>query len=173
VTETAILTDDGIDRQQGSIPNYKTNNLSRADGHVWNATSAPPTATAALEQLEGSLGSTIHPAPHRIVAEASASSRSTNAASPIDMILTCERVCNYVPLQGEGCGMDMSDKSPRFIARHWLTCHAMREIMLIEKKDLDMSQASVINSPARLRVARRYGARCPFDFCNNAASGTS
>jgi hypothetical protein len=65
--------------------------------------------------------------------------------------------------------MDMSDKSPRVIARHWLTCHAMREIMWIEKKYLDMSQASVINSPARLRVARRYIARCPFDFCGNAA----
>jgi hypothetical protein len=65
--------------------------------------------------------------------------------------------------------MNMSDKSPRFIARHRLTCHAMREIMWIEKRHLDMAQASVINSPARLRVAKRYIAHCPFDFCGNAA----
>jgi hypothetical protein len=58
--------------------------------------------------------------------------------------------------------------SAQLIARHWFTHHAMKEMGCIEKKSLDMSQARIINSPARMSVAMKYIARRPFVFCGNA-----
>jgi hypothetical protein len=43
----------------------------------------------------------------------------------------------------------------------------MKEVDCIEKKSLDMSQARIINNPAKMSVAMRYTARCPFVFCRN------
>jgi hypothetical protein len=93
--------------------------------------SAPPTATVALEQLKGRLRPMINPTPHETVPQPSISSRRrTYATSPTDLILTDKGICNYVPPDGEACGMNMSKISahPSALVTH----HAMKEMDCID-----------------------------------------
>jgi hypothetical protein len=43
----------------------------------------------------------------------------------------------------------------------------MSEYLSIRGEDLDMSQATIMNSTARMLVAERYLARCPLETCVN------
>ncbi|KAF8466513.1 hypothetical protein JB92DRAFT_3135770 [Gautieria morchelliformis] len=161
----------GVQNQsQGSNPSYQLNNLSHDDGDVWNTTHVTSPATIALGQLEGSSRPVSHPA-HATVPEAPSSSRghtrhSTHATSPIiDLILSGRGTCNYVPPNEEACGIQVTHTSARHVGRHWFTCHAMKELQMIDEKSLDMSQARIINTPARMRIARTHALCCPFSFC--------
>ncbi|KAF8490695.1 hypothetical protein JB92DRAFT_3008232 [Gautieria morchelliformis] len=76
-------------------------------------------------------------------------------------------MCNYVSLQGEVCGETSSCQRNGDIAKHWLTRHAMWELRRIEEGQIALSQATTINTEARMHVANRFRSRCPHPWCRN------
>jgi hypothetical protein len=129
----------------------------------------PPAANAALVQPGRRSRPKTRPAQETMSA-APTTSRTrtrrplTNAVNVVDMIAVDGR-CNYVSPEGERC----NKKPQRQIARHWITCHAMAELKRVQKGELDLAQAIIINTEERERIASEYKTRCPFPFCQNAS----
>ena len=112
--------------------------------------SVSPDATVSLKQLDGSTRHVNHV--KRPVAE--------DTLRPLDLILTEDGRCNYISPKGEACGR-VRVKEDRYQARHWLTHHAMKELSQIECHKLDMSEATIINTEAKVNAAKKYKTRCP------------
>ncbi|KAF8467073.1 hypothetical protein JB92DRAFT_3060796 [Gautieria morchelliformis] len=166
--------------QNQSIPNYRPNKCSHDDGHACDTTFVPPTMTARLEQLEGSSRPVNDPALRNSVPKTPTPTtpsptrtrrrrrrRRTPPTAPItDIMLTEERICKYVSRKGKPCGLNMASIAGWKVARHWYSCHAMKEWKQIQKK-MVMAEATIMNTPARLQVGNSYAARCPFTFCRH------
>ncbi|KAF8489494.1 hypothetical protein JB92DRAFT_3148051 [Gautieria morchelliformis] len=84
--------------------------------------------------------------------------------SPMNLIANTGK-CNYVSPEGELCGVSPRSGRNRDLAKHWLTCHAMRELEKIEYGHIEMSQATIITTQARMLVATRFRIRCPHSPC--------
>ncbi|KAF8528654.1 hypothetical protein JB92DRAFT_3093081 [Gautieria morchelliformis] len=89
--------------------------------------------------------------------------------NPMDLIAR-DGKCNYVSLEGVVCGETSSNHQNGDIAKHWLTRHAMWEMKRIEARQIEMSQATIINTEARMRVANRFRTHCPHPWCRNPTS---
>ncbi|KAF8461141.1 hypothetical protein JB92DRAFT_3103191 [Gautieria morchelliformis] len=57
---------------------------------------------------------------------------------------------------------DLCSQMIKHPARHWLTCHAVKELKQIDNHEIEMSQAMVITTDARKREAIHYESRCRF-----------
>jgi hypothetical protein len=133
-----------LHRSYGLNPN-KVNNSSHDDGITWHSTSVPPTETVALNQLGGNTTEHVE---------------GTAGLRPIDLILTDDGRCNYISPEGKPCARRRL-KQDRYQARHWLTCHVMREVDQVQYNQLDFRNAYVIKTEARMRAAIKYKTWCP------------
>jgi hypothetical protein len=82
----------------------------------------------------------------------------------VDLILTWDGRCNYISPEGEACSQARL-KADRDQSRHWIVCHAMKEAELIETGELEMANANIVNTEARMNIAAQYKIKCPFSFC--------
>jgi hypothetical protein len=74
---------------------------------------------------------------------------------PSDIFIKKYRWCNYIFPDGEAC-------RDRGSAKHWMADHAMMELRKIESGELSESQATILTTQARRRVAQWYRVYCPY-----------
>ena len=128
----------------------------------------PQDGTVALEQLGGTPAGMK--TPHMTVSSTTATRipsqpHSATTTTPIELILTGDNRCNYVSPNGEPCKTNMASKKNSTVARHWLECHAIKELKAVRSRKLPMSRATIINTVAKKLVAERYIATCPLKTC--------
>ena len=66
----------------------------------------------------------------------------------------------------------MRVKEDRYQARHWLAHHAMKELSQIECHKLDLSEATIINTEARVNATKKYKTRCPLSCLHTSSKKT-
>ena len=72
---------------------------------------------------------------------------------PADFIPTEGGLCGYINPEGQMCLEDLTKKNEKLVARHWFTCHAMREVQDILRKTFELEKARIINAEAKRQVA--------------------
>jgi hypothetical protein len=160
----------GLHRPYAADPSYQYNNPSHDSDTEWHSITVPQAGTVALEQLDG---------PSAIESQTTSMTSTTTQPppttqppcgtprNPSDLITTADGKCTYKYPNGMACVTKIAKMSNRNKARHWFTCHAMKELLRVRRKKLDMSQATIINSTTRKMVAETYLAICPLETCVN------
>jgi hypothetical protein len=120
-----------------------------------------PTAFGAMVSTQNMLRPTV---PQPTISQLSGTMVITR---PADFILTQDAKCGYTNARGKACRKDMRDKKAGDVARHWFTCHAMREAQDIRRKLLVLKTASIVNTEARMNGAAMYLVRCPLLNCKD------
>ncbi|KAF8512115.1 hypothetical protein JB92DRAFT_3117436 [Gautieria morchelliformis] len=126
-----------------STSNYDLNNTYYDGGNAWNTTYISPAGTAALAQSDAS--PRHHPARQTTVCSRPPRRRVRPEwlLNPINMIANAGSKCNYISPEGVLCSV--TQRTGGNLAKHWLS-HAMREIVRIEEGQMEMSQATIINT---------------------------
>jgi hypothetical protein len=96
--------------------------------------------------------------------------RGTYAIRPVDLIMDDEGSCRYVSAEGEQCTESLRRMDKREAALHWLTSHVVKEFQGITSNNLDMSQATILHTRAKMAIAGSYIRRCPFMGCKDSKS---
>ena len=129
-------------------------------------TSLPSVATNVWAQLEGGSKNVqqirkdtqCNPTPDPPRVHVSVPPASVTRASHI--YIKRYRWCSYIFPDGESCRQRASSK-------HWMTDHAMMELAKIESGELGESQATILTTQARRKMAQQYRVYCPHkDDCD-------
>ena len=141
----------GLARPYGFTPNAP-NIQSHNDGNISHMTLLPSVVTNVREQLEG--GS------KNVQRKATADPPRAHVSLPpvrvpADIFIKNYRWCSYTFPDGESC-------RARGSAKHWMADHAMMELKKIESGELGESQATILTTQAKRRVAQRYRVYCPY-----------
>jgi hypothetical protein len=163
-------------RSHGTASNGATT-LSHDSGNTWHPRNIPTAGTVvAMNPLERTPSHMARPpghvassknSTHRTPPKSTPIPFNTHITRPSHFILTKGKLCGYTSAEGKACLQDLSLKECKDVARHWFTCHAMREVKDILRNQLDLEKATIINTEARQLVAEMYLVRCPLQNCKS------
>ncbi|KAF8579092.1 hypothetical protein K439DRAFT_419477 [Ramaria rubella] len=70
--------------------------------------------------------------------------------------------CNFINSKGVRCTPKI-----KMIVKHYLNCHALRELLQLHKKTLKLEDCVTLKSAEMVKIAEEYCLRCPINGCGH------